>query len=198
MIWLLCAVIGYLLGSISIAVLLSRRKYNDDVRRHGSGNAGAANVTRVYGIKAGSLTFAGDVAKTLLAGLAGWLIGGSTGLACACAGCFIGHSWPVYFNFKGGKGVSVSAGIALLLDWRMFLIALVFYAVVFLISRRISVCSILTALMYPPLYFLLNRTLSPAFFVCCLVAVGVTFLHRSNIRRLLKGQEAAFKPGSSK
>lgn len=192
--YIISGIIGYLLGSVSVAVLLTKKRYGGDVRGQGSGNAGATNVARVFGMKAGLITLAGDMCKTALSGLCGWLLAGENGLAVACALCLVGHCWPLYFGFKGGKGVSVSACIGLLLDWRLFLIALVCFALVFLISRRVSLCSITCAVLYPIAYWLLNHRTDPAFWVCCMITAVVIFLHRSNIKRLLKGEEAEFRP----
>ena len=181
--------VGYLLGSISSAILLSRAKYFVDIRKRGSGNAGAANMTRVHGLGAGLTTLGCDMAKTALAGLGGWLLAGRLGLIVACGACLVGHCWPVYHQFRGGKGVSVAACIALLLDWRMFVVLLVLFGVIFLLGRRVSLCSVLLALLYPLIYWLLERSTDAGFWLCCGVAVVVVFCHRGNIRRLLRGEE---------
>lgn len=192
--YIVSALVGYFLGSVSVAVLLTRDKLGQDVRKSGSGNAGATNVARVFGMKAGVFTLLGDMAKTAASGLAGYLLGGETGLAIACGACLVGHCWPVYFQFKGGKGVSVSGCIALLLDWRFFLALVAVFALMFVLTRRVSACSITAAALYPLLYWLLNRSLGVPFVVCCLVAVIVIGLHRGNIVRLVKGLEPEFKP----
>lgn len=196
--YILCVIIGYLLGSVSVAVLMTRKKYGTDVRSAGSGNAGATNVARVYGMGAGLMTLGGDMLKTAVSGLAGWLLCGYAGLAIACLGCLIGHCWPLYFRFKGGKGVSVAACIGLLLDWRFFLILVVWFFLWFLISRRVSLCSLMCAVIYPIAFYLLHGQLDAAFWVCCIVAVTVFYLHRANLGRLVRGEEAKFKPKSGK
>ncbi len=189
------ALAGYLLGSVSVAVLLTRR-LGKDVREQGSGNAGATNVARVYGMKTGLLTLLGDMAKTALSALLGWLLAGPDGLAVACTACLLGHCFPLYFKFRGGKGVSVGACIALFLDWRMFLALAALFFLVFLLSRRVSLCSVCAALSYPGLYYLFDPALSLRFWLCCGIGLLVIFLHRGNILRLLKGEEAVFRPGS--
>lgn len=188
------AVIGYLLGSISIAVLLSKYQWGGDVRESGSGNAGATNVARVYGMKAGLITLFGDMTKTAISALIGLLLAGQVGFAIGCGACLVGHCWPVYFGFRGGKGVSVAACIGLLLDWRMFLALLAVFFLIFLVSRRVSLCSICAAALYPVMYLLLGHVVDAGFVVCCMVTVIVIVLHRENIRRLIKGEEAAFRP----
>lgn len=194
--YIIIAVASYLLGSISVSIVLSRRRLGGDVRNFGSGNAGATNVARVYGMKAGLITLLGDMAKTGASGLIGWLLKGEAGLALACAFCLIGHCWPLYFSFRGGKGVSVSACIALLLDWRMFIICVSVFAAVVLLTKYVSLSSMIASLTFPPVYWLLNRSLGPGFVLCCLVPVIVIFLHRGNIARLVKGQEPKFKAKS--
>ena len=193
----LSALIGYLLGSVSSSIILSRAKYYVDIRRRGSGNAGAANMARVHGMAAGLATLGGDMAKTALSALFGWLLAGQNGLLLACAAALIGHCWPVYYHFRGGKGVSVSACIALLLDWRFFAVLLVLFGLFFLIGRRVSLCSVLLALVYPLVFWLLGNGWGPGMALCCLVTVVVVFCHRSNIARILKGEEPPFRPGKS-
>ena len=192
----LIAIIGYLLGSLSMAVLLTRDKSGRDVRDQGSGNAGATNVARVYGMKAGLLTLGGDMAKTALSGLAGFLIAGRPGLAVASLACVAGHCWPVYFRFKGGKGISVAGCIALLFDWRMFLLIAAWFLATAFLSRRVSFGSVTAALVYPLFYWLPTRSLDICFVVSCVIALLAIFQHRSNIKRLLRGEEPPFKPKS--
>lgn len=191
--YVLIAVIAYLLGSISVAVLLTRDALGSDVRGQGSGNAGATNVARVFGLKTGILTLVGDMAKAAFAGLAGFLISGQNGLAAACLFCLVGHCWPVFFGFRGGKGVAVAGCISLLLDWRMFIALASFFAVMAVTSRRVSFASCASAVVYPLLYWLFNRGLSIQLAVCIIIAVIVLILHRANIVRLIHGTEPVFK-----
>lgn len=195
--YVFCLLAGYLCGSVSVAVLMTKWKYGADVRTAGSGNAGATNVARVFGMKAGLLTLAGDMLKTAVAGALGWLLMGYSGLALACLGTLLGHCWPLYFQFKGGKGVSVGACIALLLDWRFFLLLLAWFFLWFFISRRVSVCSLLCATVYPWAFYLFHPCFDLPFVICCLIGVLVIYLHQANIGRLLRGEEAPFKPKSA-
>ena len=128
--YLLVIVVGYLLGSLSISVILSRNVMGSDVRSHGSGNAGATNMARVFGMKAGVMTLAGDMLKALIAMWLGKLLLGDIGLAVSGIACIVGHCFPVFHDFKGGKGISVGAAIGIAIDWRVF----VFIVVVFLIA----------------------------------------------------------------
>ena len=196
--YVLIVVIAYLLGSISVAVLLSRGVLGSDVRKQGSGNAGATNVARVFGLKAGIITLLGDMAKAALAGLAGVLIGGETGLSVACLACLIGHCWPVFFGFKGGKGIAVAGCISLLLDWRFFLALASFFALMAVLSRRVSFASCASAVVYPLLYWLFNRGMSIQLVVCIIIAAIALILHRANIVRLINGTEPVFKAKKDK
>ena len=195
-IWKICATViaGYLLGSVSVAVLLCRRFYGADVRTLGSGNAGATNVARVFGMKAGVLTFAGDALKTGAAMLAGWLLLGTLGKCIGACACIVGHSWPVFFGFRGGKGVTVSAAAALLLDIRLFLTIVAVFFIVFYFSRTVSLCSMSAAVAYPIAMVLLGHRELPMVLTGIFVTVMVCFLHRGNIKRLLNGTEGKFQP----
>lgn len=189
----LAAVAGYLLGSISVAIVTCRRLYGADVREYGSGNAGATNVARVFGMKAGVITFVGDLIKSAVALLLGtWLCGEAGRCAAACA-CLVGHCWPVFFGFRGGKGVTVSAAVALLLDPRLFLILVAVFFIAFYFSRTVSICSISAAIAYPLIMLLLHDTSRPMLITGIFVALLVIFLHRENIKRILHGTEPKFK-----
>ena len=193
--YVIILVAGYLLGSINAGMEYIKWRYHVDVRTEGSGNAGATNAARTHGLGAGLITLFSDMAKTALAGLIGWKLAGGAGLALACAAALTGHCFPVYYNFRGGKGVSASACIALLLDWRFFLLLLALFVIVFLLSRRVSVCSITAAAAYPWLYLLLHPGWSPALMLCLYVLVTVIYLHKPNIQRLLRGEEKKFTLG---
>ena len=131
-IWLIvAAVVSYLCGSISSSVLLTKLVYHTDIRTQGSGNAGATNAARVFGMKAGVMTFLGDILKTIIPMTIFGNMLGSEGLAVSGACCLIGHCWPIYFGFRGGKGVSTGAILALMVDWRIFLIVVAAFFLVF-------------------------------------------------------------------
>lgn len=106
----LCTIIAYLLGSVCASIPLSKRCMGEDIRQKGSGNAGATNAARVFGLKAGLVTLALDMAKTVAAMLIGKVLAGVTGEALSGAMCIIGHCFPLYFGFRGGKGVSGRGG----------------------------------------------------------------------------------------
>lgn len=188
---------GYLIGSVNSAILLVRSKFKRDVRASGSGNAGATNVARVYGTAIGVLTLACDVGKAVIACLIGWAAMGRTGLMTAGLGCLIGHCWPLFFKFKGGKGVAVAAGTLLALDWRMFLIIISLFAMCVVLWGRVSLGSIVGVAAFPPLYYLFHGA-DAALAVGTVMCLLVVFQHRQNIRRLIHGEEPRFTAKSGK
>ena len=195
--YVIAAVAAYLLGSVSVSVLLTKLVFHNDVRSQGSGNAGATNVARVFGMGAGVITLFGDVAKTVIAMLIGKWLAGDTGLAVAGAACLIGHCWPVYFRFKGGKGVSVGAAVGAMIDWRIILVLVAVFFLTFAICRIVSVCSMACAVTLP-LACLVLAVPTPQLVLGILTGILVFFMHRGNLVRLFRGEEKKFKPGSRK
>ena len=190
--YLVTVLAGYLLGSISVSILLSRDVMGGDVRREGSGNAGATNMARVYGLKAGILTLAGDVVKSVLSILLGWWLLGDAGIAAGGIACLLGHCFPVYYSFKGGKGVSVGAAIAFAVDWRVFLIVVGAFAIGALLSKKVSLGSLSAAVMISIAAALFGVS-TPRMILAIATMAIVLFQHRENIKRLLKGTEPNFK-----
>ena len=171
--YLACLALGYLIGSLSVSILISKYIFHQDVRTLGSGNAGAANAARTLGPRVGALTLLGDFLKGIISMLLGSWLGGTTGLAIAGAACMIGHCFPIYFGFKGGKAVATAVAVALMLDWRVFLSAFAVFAVVAALTRTASVssmaASIAVAAMTPvftkiPCSF---RSVFSRVFLCC-------------------------------
>lgn len=192
-----CAVIGYLLGSVSGAILLSRFVFKQDVRTQGSGNAGATNAARVFGLGAGLLTFLFDFLKCVLAMFLGGRIAGTAGMVLAGAACLIGHCFPDFSHFRGGKAVSAGAAVGLMIDWRLFLLIMVVFLLLAFACRRVSLASISASIALAACACLFTKEpllLVLAVFTCILVIV----MHRGNIKRLLNGTEPAFKPGHRK
>ncbi len=197
------AVLGYLLGSISFAVIVSKGLRGDDVRNHGSGNAGMTNVLRVYGKKMAAMVCAGDFAKGIIAVYIGRLVFTAVGITLLDGGyvggvfALIGHLFPLYFGFKGGKGVLTSAGIMLVINPLVFLFLVPATVVLMFITRIVSLGSVLAALLYPIITYLVNTYIyhSPATLdtVASAIMGGVVILmHRENIKRLLNGTESRF------
>lgn len=191
---------GYLLGSVNFSIILSRMRYRDDIRRHGSGNAGMTNTLRTYGKLSAVLVLLGDAAKGFLAGWIGLELGGPVTMYLAGLLAVMGHMFPVFFGFRGGKGVATAAGFILYSSLPVFLLlAVVFLAVVFL-SRYVSLGSVTVAALYPPAILFMERgatwragmPLGDWLSLLCpfLMAALVLWAHRSNIRRLLAGTES--------
>lgn len=191
---IICIVIPYLLGSLNFAVLISKNGYGDDVRRHGSGNAGSTNMLRVHGKGAAVLTFLGDVIKSVVSTCIGLFLMPGDGFAYMAAFfCMLGHAYPVFFGFKGGKGVAVAAGAVLILNPLVFLICIIVFAIIVLGTRYVSLASIVAAILFPILNFRLFAYFIPlplksVFSV--LMALLIIFLHRKNIVRLFEGKES--------
>lgn len=195
--YLLIAAASYLLGSISSSVLISRYVFHADVRSEGSGNAGATNMARVFGMKSGFLVFLCDALKTIASLVIGWLLAADVGLAVAGCACNIGHCYPVFFRFRGGKGVSVAAMIACALDWRLAAGLLAVFLVLVLSTRYVSLGSCAVGLLMPFVCLLLHLS-APRCVLGAVTGVLVLFQHRANIGRLLRGEESRFSPGGKK
>ena len=195
----LTAALSYLLGSISFAVIVCRLYAHDDIRKYGSHNAGMTNVLRVYGPVPAVFTLLGDFFKGVAAVVIGrWLFEkmGVTGFdAGYVAGVFalLGHLFPVYFGFKGGKGVLTSMGIMLAVNPVVLVILLAVLLPVLCIVKIVSLVSILGALMYPIVTYMVRvyQGLPPLWdtLFSMIFSVVVIFMHRENIKRLINGTE---------
>ncbi len=187
-------VLVYLVASIPTGLVLARLMGGTDIREKGSGNIGATNVYRVAGKLAGVLTLIGDTLKGLLPLLAIklWLAPTSTQLGIASAIAIVGHCYPIYLKFKGGKGVATALGIFLVLSPQAVAGALIVFALTVAISRYISLGSVLAALSAPLLILMLNHP-PPIFLATLFIATLVVWRHRGNLRRLLDGTESRFK-----
>lgn len=196
------ALIGYLLGSINTAVILSKLLYKKDIRLQGSGNAGMTNMQRVYGKKAALFTFLGDFCKGIIAVVIGRLLLGifaSKGLHGACiAGAFavVGHTWPLYFGFRGGKGVLTAFSVMLVIAPLPALVAFAVFLITVVITRYVSLGSLLAAASLPVCVYFLGDILrsqsglGPVFYLSVFVAVLIIARHHANIVRLLRGKES--------
>lgn len=190
---ILIALIAYLLGSFCASIPLSRRCCGGDVRLYGSGNAGATNMARVYGLKAGLATLLLDMLKTVAAMLLGEYFMGGAGKAVAGAFCIIGHCFPLYFGFRGGKGVSVGAALGLMTGLPVLGIIMAVFFATAAISRKVSLGSV-TAAVSLPLASWLTFAGEEIIMMNVFSAALVVFMHRGNISRLIKGTEPDFHP----
>ena len=188
---------GYLLGSLSISILLSKNLLGRDVRRHGSGNAGATNMARVFGLRMGAVTLAGDMLKAALAMLLGFALLGERGMCVAGALCLVGHCYPALHEFRGGKGVSVGTAVFLAADWRVLAVAVVFFALAALLSRKVSLGSLAAAVSGFAAAAYLALPL-PRLLLVAFTMLLVILRHRENIIRLVRGTEPDFTLGSAK
>lgn len=190
----LTAVFSYMIGSIQVSLIISRLCLRDDVRKYGSRNAGATNMFRVYGWRYALSTFIGDFMKAVLAVLIGkWICGTPFGRYVGALFVVIGHCWPIFFRFKGGKGVACSLGIGYALFPLGGLIVTVFCACMFLAFRIVSLVSLSGFVLYIILMFLFRY--DPAGIGVILLITVIVFLrHRSNIVRLINREEKKLIP----
>lgn len=187
----LSAIAGYLLGSLNSSLIIGRF-YGVDVRKHGSGNAGTTNTLRTLGKKAALLVLMGDIVKGVLAYIAGYYIyGGQLGGMLGGTAAILGHVWPVFFGFKGGKGVLTSLAVLLLIDWPIALGLLSIFIIIVLITRFISLGSIVGAVLFPVAAVVLGRSIE-TIILSGIIAVLIVLKHHTNIKRLLSGTESKF------
>lgn len=191
--WAVIVVVGYFLGNLNGAILISRLLMHDDVRNHGSGNAGLTNYFRTYGGFQSLLVIVIDVVKCVLACLlAGWLLPeyGIQSRMIAGGACMLGHCFPAVAGFKGGKGILCGAALAASTDWRVLVIILALFIVVIALTRFVSLGSVLAASAFAVSYLVFHW----GDWLTCAVAVAaaafVIFRHRQNIVRLIKGTES--------
>ncbi|MEG1942487.1 MAG: glycerol-3-phosphate 1-O-acyltransferase PlsY [Angelakisella sp.] len=195
----LAACMGYLLGSITFGIIMSRTLHKDDIRRHGSGNAGTTNALRTYGGRTAILVLAGDFLKGTLAVLLGGLIAGGDRRGALLAALFVvvGHLFPIFFGFRGGKGVATAAGAILMLNPMVLVILLVPFLLIIIFTRYMSLAAITVAVLFPivtAVYMRLGGAITAdGYFelaVSAVIGALVVFMHRANIGRLLKGTES--------
>ena len=184
-----CIAIGYLFGNIQTAIIVSRAYYHDDVRNHGSGNAGSTNMVRVFGYGPGAITFAGDFTKAFLGVLLGQLVCGEIGGYIAGFFVVIGHCWPMFAGFRGGKGVASSYSIAIFTFPLGAAIALAVGGIILLLNKKMSIMSLTAMLIFfiTTLIFRLNDL--PLIILAGLLTMIVFVRHTENIQRLVHGEE---------
>lgn len=197
-------VVAYLIGSINSSILISRAVMGKDIRESGSGNAGATNMLRTMGKKYAIITLVIDILKgvvsLLLAKLAINFGAYEVSMYVAGVAAVVGHNFPVFFGFKGGKGVATSLGVILLLDWKIGLITLVIALAIMAISKYVSLGSVMAALVFVIIQIVVmiaTDSFDITRLVCVLILGGLLIIrHRANIKRLLNGTEN--KLGSKK
>ncbi|MBQ8746462.1 MAG: glycerol-3-phosphate 1-O-acyltransferase PlsY [Clostridia bacterium] len=192
--FLVITILPYLLGSCNFAIIISKLFYREDIRNFGSGNAGMTNMLRTYGKKAAALTLIADALKAVVSVLIGRVVFGIIGAYAAGLACIIGHVFPLYYQFKGGKGVVTAITAILMTDWKVGLILLLIFVILVGFSKFISLGSVMAAIMYPLILVRINtleRMPAPPIVMlfALAIAVLVVWMHRENIKRLLAGKE---------
>ena len=212
----------YFIGGLNFSILLSKKLYGVDIRTYGSGNAGSTNMLRTFGNKAGIVTMVGDMSKTLVSCLLGYVVLGRLGAFVGGLFCMIGHMFPVLYKFKGGKGVACAAIVILTTDIGnphyfyipiVFLIMFAIFAIILFGAKYMSLASVMSVLLYPlvmnafdiPIKNAILAEETPTMLgsifivdsalyllIALLMAVLVIFMHRANIKRLLNKEESKF------
>jgi glycerol-3-phosphate acyltransferase PlsY len=200
---IIVAVLSYLLGSLNFGVILSKSLQKDDVRKHGSGNAGTTNMLRNYGKKIGALTIIGDMLKVMVAIIIAKQIISVNDLSVyeifsndtniilkSFAGFFavLGHIFPCFFKFKGGKGVATSGGMVFMIDWRIALILLAMFIIVVALTKYVSLGSLVMAVFYPVFIFVFYKSM-PLTIIAIVFTLIVIIAHRENVKKLITHQE---------
>ncbi|MEF2620503.1 MAG: glycerol-3-phosphate 1-O-acyltransferase PlsY [Clostridia bacterium] len=197
--YIVVAILSYLIGSINFSIIISKKVAGFDVREKGSGNAGTTNMLRTVGKKAALITLVCDILKGVISILLALLIGkiakeANNSILVQIAGILviIGHTFPIFFKFKGGKGVATAVGVLLTTNWQIGLICLIFGLVLIALTRMVSLGSITAAILFPILILFIksNYIVEGNYFIYSLIiAVMVVFNHRENVKRLLSGTE---------
>lgn len=194
--FLIMTILPYVLGSLNFAIIISKFFYHEDIRTFGSGNAGMTNMLRTYGKGAAIVTFLADAMKAVVSVLIGRLVFGIIGAYVAGLCCILGHIFPVFYKFKGGKGVVTAAIMIFMTNWKVGLILFLMFVILVAFTKYISLGSVMCVLLYP---LLLNRMNIPMIekypapsivylFAIALAAI-IVVKHVSNIKRLLAGTE---------
>lgn len=210
------AILSYLLGSLNFGIIISKSLNKDDVRSHGSGNAGSTNMLRNFGKKYAVMTIIGDMLKVAVAILIAYLVMkylGHTSLSKESSAqilgvdakmftksfagffCVIGHIFPCFFSFKGGKGVATAGGMVFMIDWRIAIILLAIFIITVAVTKYVSLGSIIMAVIYPVLIFVFYKSL-PLTVISAVFTIIVVVAHRDNIKKLINNTES--KIGSKK
>ena len=203
--YIIVAIIAYLIGSINFSVLISKKMAGFDVREKGSGNAGTTNMLRSVGKKAAAITLICDILKGVISIVIAIIVGNIAKnldrellLQIAGIAVVLGHTFPIFFGFKGGKGVATSLGVLLMSNWQIGLICLVFAVVLMALTRMVSLGSCAAAVLFPVLTLFINQHYTVLtdgksgrvyFVYSVILAIIVLYNHRSNIKRILNGTE---------
>ena len=211
--YIIIAIIAYVIGSINFSVLISKKMAGFDVREKGSGNAGTTNMLRSVGKKAAAITLVCDILKGIIAVLIAVIVGKfvkniDRALLTQIAGILVvlGHTFPIFFEFKGGKGVATSLGVIMIINWKIGLICLIFAIAIMAFSKMVSMGSVGAAILFPVLTlfidtnFIVEASGMKYFIFSIILAAIVIFNHRANIKRIANGTEnkLSFKNAGNK
>ena len=199
--YIIIGIIAYAIGSINFSVIFSRKFANIDIREKGSGNAGTTNMLRTVGKKAAILTLVCDILKGIVSILIALLVGKiakdvDNALLVQIAGIFVvlGHTFPIFFEFRGGKGIATSLGVIMIINWQIGLICLTFALVLIAFTRMVSIGSVISAILFPILTLFIGKEFfiieGNYFIFSIILAIIVIFNHRENVKRILSGNES--------
>ncbi len=184
---------SYLIGSLSSAIILCKLAGLPDPRTEGSGNPGATNVMRIGGKKLAALTLVGDLLKGLIPVVIAWLLQQSPlTVSLVAIAAFLGHLFPIFFGFKGGKGVATALGAILGLNYLVALCALGVWMIIFIITKISSLSALIAAVSAPIFLYLFNAS-NEIVWAVIFMDILLIYRHKSNIQRLLKGEEGKLK-----
>ena len=196
MVYVLVAIIAYFIGSVNFSVIFSRKFAGFDVRDRGSKNAGTTNVLRTVGTKAALLTLVCDILKGVIAIVVAIIasniwkdLNGEELKYLAGFFVILGHTFPIFFEFRGGKGVATALGVLLTLNWKIGLICLIFELIIIAITRMVSAGSILAAILYPILTIFMEDIGFGAIIISIFIALLIIFNHREDLKRIKDGTE---------
>ena len=203
--YIIVAIIAYLIGSVNFSILISKKMAGFDVREKGSGNAGTTNMLRSVGKKAAAITLICDILKGVVSIVIAIIVGNIVKnldrellLQIAGIAVVLGHTFPIFFGFKGGKGVATSLGVLLMSNWQIGLICLIFALVLMALTRMVSLGSCAAAVLFPVLTLFINQHYTVLtegkngnvyFVYSVILAIIVLYNHRENIKRILSGTE---------
>lgn len=214
--FLVCMIVPYLLGSLNFGLIISKNKYHDDVRTHGSGNAGTTNMLRTYGKKAAIFTMVGDMLKAVVAVVIGYIVlnfdyytlneagaviaSSRDPIGASVAGLFVmlGHMFPCFFKFKGGKGVATAGMVILMISPLTFLSCFAVFLIIVIGTKFVSLGSIMAMCLYPILLGVFLPNAPWAHMLSVVMATAVVVKHKDNIKRLLDGKESKISLGKKK
>lgn len=195
---LICVLISYLFGNISGAIIFGKLLLDKDIRNYGSKNAGTTNALRVFGLKIGALTFFVDFLKAYLTCFFGFKLLGTNGIYLAAIFVVLGHNWPIFLNFKGGKGIASSFGFILFFDYKLAFLVVLFFILIAFFTKYISLASILSTIFTIILSFIFGYRdiyLYLTLIFLCLLSI---YRHKENILRLINKKENKISFSSKK